>query len=127
LSLLLLTENVLTIATDAFSPVRVISFLYLQGRISDAVVRVLEDKDIAVTVSLLEQLTPAQVTASCSHLERLCITQQLAADMSVNIPIEVRTALAPSYSRCVARPHMCVLYCIACTTVRRASASAWTG
>ncbi len=52
-------------------------------------VRVLEDKDIAVTVSLLELLTPSQVASSCSHLERLCITQQLAADMSVNIPIEV--------------------------------------
>jgi hypothetical protein len=65
------------------------SFARIQGRISDAVVRVLEDKDIAVTVSLLEQLTPGQVAASCSHLERLCITQQLAADMSVNIPIEV--------------------------------------
>lgn len=50
--------------------------------------RVLEDKDIAVTVSLLELLTPGQVAASCSHLERLCITQQLAADMSVNIPLE---------------------------------------
>ena len=61
----------------------------MQGRISEAVVRVLEDKDIAVTVSLLELLTPSQVASSCSHLERLCITQQLAADMSVNIPIEV--------------------------------------
>lgn len=54
-------------------------------------VRVLEDKDIAVTVALLEQLTPAQVAGACSRLERLCITQQLAADMSVNIPIEVPT------------------------------------
>ena len=57
---------------------------------SDAVVRVLEDKDISVTVALLELLTPAQVASECSHLERLCITQQLAADMSVNVPIEVR-------------------------------------
>ena len=62
--------------------------LLIQGRISDAVVRVLEDKDIAVTVALLEQLTPQQVAEHCSHLERLCITQQLAADMSVNIPLE---------------------------------------
>ena len=51
--------------------------------------RVLEDKDISVTVALLDQLTSAQITAHCSALERLCITQQLAADMSVNIPIEV--------------------------------------
>ena len=50
----------------------------------------LEDKDISVTVALLELLTPAKVSAECSHLERLCITQQLAADMSVNVPIEVR-------------------------------------
>ena len=57
---------------------------------SDAIVRVLEDKDITVTVRLLELLTPSQVAACCSHLEVLCITQQLAADMSVNIPIEVR-------------------------------------
>lgn len=56
---------------------------------SDAIVRVLEDKDISVTVRLLELLTPSQVASSCSHLEILCITQQLAADMSVNIPIEV--------------------------------------
>lgn len=56
---------------------------------SDAIVRVLEDKDITVTVRLLELLTPSQVASCCSHLEILCITQQLAADMSVNIPIEV--------------------------------------
>lgn len=59
--------------------------------------RVLEDKDISVTVSLLELLTPQQVTQACSHLERLCITQQLAADMSVNVPIEVCTVLNITY------------------------------
>lgn len=76
-------------------------FFSLQGRISEAVVRVLEDKDIAVTVSLLELLTPAQVASSCSHLERLCITQQLAADMSVNIPLEVMS--------CVLKTSICAL------------------
>eukprot|EP01032_Pedospumella_encystans_P018582 gene18582-21147_t len=68
-------------AQDAFT-------LLAEGRVSDAIVRVLEDKDITVTVRLLELLTPSQVAACCSHLEILCITQQLAADMSVNIPIE---------------------------------------
>ena len=63
--------------------------LLSKGRISDAVVRVLEDKDIAITVSLLDRLTPHQVNIECSHLERLCITQQLATDMSVNKPVEV--------------------------------------
>lgn len=63
--------------------------LLSKGLISDAIVRVLEDKDISITIALLDRLTPSQVNAECSHLERLCITQQLAADMSVNKPIEV--------------------------------------
>lgn len=50
--------------------------------------RALEDKDVSVTVSLLDRLTPAAVNSKCSNLVRLCITQQLAADMSVNIPEE---------------------------------------
>lgn len=37
---------------------------------------------------MLDRLTPAQVNSKCSNLVRLCITQQLAADMSVNIPEE---------------------------------------
>jgi hypothetical protein len=81
--------------------------LAAQGRISDAVVRVLEDKDIAVTVALLEQLTPSQVASACSRLERLCITQQLAADMSVNIPIEVsrrRSCLLVCYCKWLRPP-----------------------
>eukprot|EP01038_Epipyxis_sp_PR26KG_P009485 gene9485-12776_t len=59
-----------------------------KGLISEAILKALEDKDISITVSLLNRLTPAQVNAKCSSLARLCITQQLAADMSMNIPEE---------------------------------------
>lgn len=67
--------------------------LLSKGLVSDAVVRVLEDKDIATTVALLDRLTTQQVNNECSHLERLCITQQLATDMSVNKPVEVTTII----------------------------------
>jgi len=56
--------------------------------IADAVRSALELKDICETVSVLHQLTPQQINLNCSNLIRLCITQQLAADMSVNIPME---------------------------------------
>jgi hypothetical protein len=56
--------------------------------VSDALLRALEDKDVSTTIALLDRLTPSQVNASCSGLVRLCITQQLAADMSVNAPEE---------------------------------------
>mmetsp|Transcript_28237 Transcript_28237/g.60890 ORF Transcript_28237/g.60890 Transcript_28237/m.60890 type:complete len:166 (+) Transcript_28237:1-498(+) len=73
---------------QAPEPVEDAFTLLSQGRISDAVVRVLEDKDIAGTVALLELLTPQQVNTHCSHLERLCVVQQLAADMSTSTPAE---------------------------------------
>jgi hypothetical protein len=44
---------------------------------------------VAGTVALLSRLTAAQVTKNCSYLERLCVVQQLAADMSINFPVEV--------------------------------------
>jgi hypothetical protein len=59
-----------------------------QGLVSDALLRALEDKDVSTTIALLDRLTPSQVNATCSGLVRLCITQQLAADMSVNAPEE---------------------------------------
>ena len=39
-------------------------------------------------MSLLDRVSAAQVNAKCSSLIRLCITQQLAADMSINLPQE---------------------------------------
>lgn len=79
------------------APIREDAFTLLsRGLVSDAVVRVLEDKDIATTVALLDRLTPQQVNNECSHLERLCITQQLATDMSVNKPVEVSTFIISS-------------------------------
>ena len=59
-----------------------------QGRVADAVFAALETKDISITVSVLMKLSPSQVNTDCSNLVRLCITQQLAADMSVNVPEE---------------------------------------
>lgn len=59
-----------------------------QGRVADAVFAALENKDISVTISVLSKLSPQQVNKECSNLVRLCITQQLAADMSVNVPEE---------------------------------------
>lgn len=68
-------------------------FMLLErGLVSDAVLRALEDKDVSITISLLDRLTPSQVNSKCSNLVRLCITQQLAADMSVNVPEEVLCA-----------------------------------
>jgi hypothetical protein len=81
-------------AVEEPPPIREDAFTLLsRGLVSDAVVRVLEDKDIATTVALLDRLTPQQVNNECSHLERLCITQQLATDMSVNKPVEVSTTI----------------------------------
>lgn len=48
----------------------------------------LENKDVEVTVSVLSKLNHNDLKANCSNLVRLCITQQLAADMSVNMPSE---------------------------------------
>jgi hypothetical protein len=45
-------------------------------------------KDIAETLTILSELTPAIVNNKCSNIVRLCIVQQLAADMSMNIPSE---------------------------------------
>lgn len=53
--------------------------------------RALEQKDVASIVEVLAQLTPAVVNGKCSPLVRLCITQQLAADMSERIPQEVNS------------------------------------
>lgn len=50
----------------------------------------LEMKDVNETIQVLSELTPAKVNSSCSNIVKLCITQQLAADMSVNLPTEVR-------------------------------------
>lgn len=84
------------------APIREDAFTLLsRGLVSDAVVRVLEDKDIATTVALLDRLTPQQVNSECSHLERLCITQQLATDMSVNKPVEVSTIIISYHVFCV--------------------------
>ena len=84
------------------APIREDAFTLLsRGLVSDAVVRVLEDKDIATTVALLDRLTPQQVNSECSHLERLCITQQLATDMSVNKPVEVSTIIISCHVFCV--------------------------
>jgi len=66
----------------------VLASLLERGLVSEAVLRALEDKDVSITVSLLDRLTPAQVNSQCSNLVRLCITQQLAADMSVSAPEE---------------------------------------
>jgi hypothetical protein len=57
--------------------------------VEQAVRVALESKDITVMIDLLSELTPQRVNASCSNIIRLCITQQLAADFSVNLPVEV--------------------------------------
>jgi len=80
--------SVAGIKVEEIEPVEDALSLLEKGLVSDAVLRALEDKDISVTISLLDRLTPAQVNSKCSNLVRLCITQQLAADMSVNIPEE---------------------------------------
>lgn len=60
----------------------------LQGKVSEGVRLALDQKDVNVMVDVLALLTPQQVNQQCSHLTRLCITQQLAADMSDSIPKE---------------------------------------
>jgi hypothetical protein len=45
-------------------------------------------KDITETLTILSELTPSIVNNKCSNIIRLCIVQQLAADMSMNIPSE---------------------------------------
>lgn len=62
--------------------------LLQQGLVAEAVRAALDEKDILQMVDLLGELTPQQVISKCSHIIRLCITQQLAADMSVNMPVE---------------------------------------
>jgi len=57
--------------------------------VHEAVVCALESNDIRVLVTTLERLSSTQLLAKCSHLVILCVTQQLAADMSVNVPQEV--------------------------------------
>lgn len=63
--------------------------LLARGLVSEAVCAALDNKDVAQIVEVLDQLTPTIVALKCSHLIRLCIAQQLAADMSVNFPQEV--------------------------------------
>ncbi len=62
--------------------------LLMQGKIAEAMRCALEEKDIDQTVALLGKLSPQQVNVNCSNIIRLCITQQLAADMSFNMPQE---------------------------------------
>lgn len=62
--------------------------LLKQGKIAEAIIAALDNKNVDETVAVLAQLTPAVVTQKCSHLVRLCITQQLASDLSVNAPSE---------------------------------------
>lgn len=62
--------------------------LLKQGKIAEAIIAALDNKNVDETVAVLAQLTPAIVTQKCSHLVRLCITQQLASDLSVNAPSE---------------------------------------
>ncbi len=63
--------------------------LLKQGLVEEAVRLALEMKDVDATLNVLAELTPAKVNSSCSNIVKLCITQQLAADMSVNLPVEV--------------------------------------
>jgi len=62
--------------------------LLAKGLVHEAVVCALERNDIHVLLSILDRLSSAQLLAKCSHLVILCVTQQLAADMSVNMPKE---------------------------------------
>ena len=59
-----------------------------KGKVNEAIVAALELKDISITVTVLAKIDPAVVTQKCSELVRLCIVQQLAADMSTNTPEE---------------------------------------
>jgi hypothetical protein len=74
--------------------------LLLQGKIGEAIRCALEEKDIDQTVALLSKLTAQQVNTNCSNIIRLCITQQLAADMSFNMPQEVTSVIVVLDNRC---------------------------
>jgi hypothetical protein len=62
--------------------------LLSQGKIAEAIICALDNKNIDETVAVLAKLSPAVVNQKCSPLVRLCITQQLASDLSVNAPSE---------------------------------------
>ncbi len=62
--------------------------LIQQGSIEEGMRLALDEKDIAAMLSALALVSPQQVNSHCSHLTRLCITQQLAADMSTAMPSE---------------------------------------
>jgi hypothetical protein len=62
--------------------------LLSQGKIAEAIIAALDNKNVDETVAVLAKLNPATVNQKCSPLVRLCITQQLASDLSVNAPSE---------------------------------------
>jgi len=59
-----------------------------EGKIAEAVEASLEMKDMDVLLALLAEMTPAQLTDNCSKILILCMTQQLAVDLSDRDPAE---------------------------------------
>jgi len=59
-----------------------------EGKIAEAVEASLEMKDMDVILALLAEMTPAQLTDNCSKILILCMTQQLAVDLSDTDPAE---------------------------------------
>merc|ERR1712070_268832 len=79
-----LAHSVAKPAVEAETPFTLLE----KGKVNEAIVAALELKDISITVTVLAKIDPAVVTQKCSELVRLCIVQQLAADMSTNTPEE---------------------------------------
>ena len=59
-----------------------------QGHVAEAVNAALELKDIDSVLNLLAEMTPALLTDNCSKISILCMTQQLAVDLSIHDPTE---------------------------------------